>query len=158
NLAKRLNIKELEYIDNMQDETILGMNYPEFFEDYQASQDAIGKMIAQASVFEDTDRLTANCIKNNNLLPLYKFMNSEKYMKEDYRGQWELWLRTNFKSKTDRSRYSLWEMRNLQITAHIMRLVAKYPEKKIVIVIGASHKSFIEKHLSQMPDIELLRF
>ncbi|MGL5888744.1 MAG: hypothetical protein ACRC3B_02595, partial [Bacteroidia bacterium] len=31
NLAKRLNIKELEYIDNMQDETILGMNYPEFF-------------------------------------------------------------------------------------------------------------------------------
>jgi pheromone shutdown protein TraB len=39
-----------------------------------------------------------------------------------------------------------------------MRLVANHPEEKILIVIGASHKSFLEKYLKQMPDIELFQF
>ncbi len=158
NLSKRLNIKRLNYIDNLQDETILSMDFPNFFPDYVASKNEIDKLVSKATIYKEIEQLTVEGIKSKDLLPLYKLLNSEKYAIEDYNGQWELWLKTNFKSKTDRSRYSLWEMRNLQIAANIMRLVANHPEEKILIVIGASHKSFLEKYLKQMPDIELLQF
>jgi hypothetical protein len=158
NLAKRLHINKLNYIDNLQDETILSVDFPSFFSEYAASQNKINELVSKASIFSEVNQLEAENVKKMDLYPLYKLLNSERYMKEDYTGQWELWLKTNFNSKTDRSRFSLWEMRNLQITANIMRLVAKYPEKTILVVIGASHKSFIEKYLQQMPDIELLKF
>lgn len=158
NLAKRLHINKLNYIDNLQDETILSIDFPSFFSEYAASQTKINELVSEASIFSEVNQLEAENVKKMDLYPLYKLLNSERYMKEDYTGQWELWLKTNFNSKTDRSRFSLWEMRNLQITANIMRLVAKYPEKTILVVIGASHKSFIEKYLQQMPDIEVLKF
>lgn len=158
NLAKRLHINKLNYIDNLQDETILSLDFPSFFTEYTTSQTKINKLGSKAGIFSEVNLLEAESVKKRDLFPLYKLLNSERYMKEDYGGQWELWLKTNFISKTDRSRFSLWEMRNLQITANIMRLVAKYPEKTILVVIGASHKSFIEKYLQQMPDIEVLKF
>ena len=158
NLAKRLHINKLNYIDNLQDETILSLEFPSFFTEYTASQNKINELVSKATIFSEVNQLEAENFKKTDLYPLYKLLNSERYMKEDYGGQWELWLKTNFISKTDRSRFSLWEMRNLQITANIMRLVAKYPEKTILVVIGASHKSFIEKYLQQMPDIEVLKF
>lgn len=158
NLAKRLHINKLNYIDNLQDETILSLDFPYFFTEYTTSQTKINELVSKAGIFSEVNLLEAENVKKRDLFPLYKLLNSERYTKEDYSGQWELWLKTNFKSKTDRSRFSLWEMRNLQITANIMRLVAKYPEKTILVVIGASHKSFIEKYLQQMLDIEVLKF
>ena len=158
NLAKNQNLNQIHYIDNLQDETILSIDYPEFFDEYKISQEKIGELLSTATIFNEVNQITNQSVESMDLFPLYKFLNSEKYMKEDYNGQWELWFKTNFKSKTDRSRFSLWEMRNLQITANIMRLVAQYPEKKILVIIGASHKSFIEKHLRQIQGIKILEF
>ena len=157
NLARQLNLNRIHYIDNLQDETMLAIQYPSFFEDYRMSQTEIGELLSAVTIFDEVNTLTEQSIEAMDLFPLYKFLNSERYMREDYEGQWKLWLKTGFKSKTDRSRYSLWEMRNLQIAANITRLVAKYPEKRILVIIGASHKSFIEKHLSQIPDIKLMK-
>ena len=42
--------------------------------------------------------------------------------------------------------------------ANIMRLVAAYSEQKILVIIGSSHKSFIESYLEQMSDVEVLKF
>ena len=47
-------------------------------------------------------------------------------------------------------------MLNLQIAANITKVCSFYPGKKVLVVIGASHKSFIEKYLKQNPDIEIL--
>lgn len=157
NLAKRLNINKLHPIDNLQDETILLHEFPEFLNDYTNNQDKVSELLDN-SLYEKIDSIQAVCVSIGDLYDIYKFINSPKYMEADKEGQWDIWFRTNFKSQTDRTRYSLWEMRNLQITANIMRLVASYPEKKIMILIGSSHKSFIEKHLQQMSDVELISF
>jgi hypothetical protein len=158
NLAKRLNLNKLEYIDSQQDETILNSKFPEFYSDYDKAAERIKELQSKVTIYKEIEQLTKECLEKKDFFPLYKFLNSKKYMLEDFDGQWNFWLKTNFKSKTDRSRYSLWEMRNLQITANIIRLASKYPEGIILIIIGASHKSFIEKYLKQMPDIELLAF
>jgi len=85
-------------------------------------------------------------------------MNSREYKKKDFEAQHVIWLNSKFESGTDRARFSLWEMRNLQITANILKTCAFYPGNNIIVIIGASHKSFIEKYMKQIPDIELLEF
>lgn len=157
NLSKRLNINKLYPIDNLQDETILLHDFPEFINDYKNSKEKITELLDNP-FFGKIDSIQSYCVNQGDLFDVYKFINSIEYMDADKKGQWDIWFKTNFKSKTDRSRYSLWEMRNLQITANIMRLVAANPEKKILIIIGSSHKSFIENNLKQMSDIELLKF
>ena len=156
-LAYNQKLQKLEYIDNLQDEPILYKYFPSFVQDFTDNQELF-KDIGNAPVFQKINELVASGIKDEDLLDLYLFMNSREYMKQDFEAQHEIWFNTNFDSGSDRSRYSLWEMRNLQITANILKTCAFYPGKNIIVIIGASHKSFIEKYLKQIPDIELLKF
>lgn len=156
-LAAMSNHQKLEYIDNLQDESLLYQYFPEFISEYMGKQTLFAH-IPELRVFRAVDSLQKSGIKYNDLLPLYQFLNSEEYQKADYDAQWKLWLSTDFESKADLSRYALWEMRNLQISANILKLSAFYPGKRILIIIGSSHKFFIEKHLVQCPNIKLLKF
>lgn len=156
-LAHNQNLQKIEYIDNLQDEPLLYKNFPSFVQDFTDNQELF-KDVGNSPVFKKIDQLVKSGIENENLLGLYLFMNSKEYMNQDFEAQHVLWLNSKFDSGTDRARYSLWEMRNLQITANILRTCAFYPGKNIIVIIGASHKSFIEKYLYQIPDIELLEF
>jgi hypothetical protein len=156
-LAEMQNLQKMEYIDNLQDESILYANFPEFITEYMSKQELF-KNIPNLPLFKTIDSLQNTSLSNKDLHPLYQFLNSDYYKQADYDAQWNLWLKTDFESKTDLSRYSLWEMRNLQIAANIMRLSAFYPRKKILIIIGASHTSFIEKHLEKCSNISLLKY
>lgn len=156
-LAHNRGLQRIEYIDDFQDEAMLLKNFPKFVPDYMANQELF-KHIGSLPVYQKTDSLLAAGIQNNNLLDLYLFTNSVEFQKQDFEAQWKIWLETNFPSGSDRARYDLWEMRNLQITANILKTSAFYPGKKILVIIGASHKSFLEKYLRQVPDINLLEF
>jgi len=157
-IATTSKLNQIYYIDNLQDETILLNEFPNFMIDYQSNEESIGELLNQSNFYQEVTSLENEAINKKDLYPLYKFYNSNEYITKDFEGQFALWFKTNFNSKTDRSRYSLWEMRNLSITANILRVVASNPEKKILVIIGAAHKSFIEKYLKQIPDIELLEF
>ena len=153
-LAIQENIKLLIPIDNFQDETLLLKEHPEFMSDYRKNMDLF-KDIPNLPHYQKIKELTEKSKKRNNLFPLYKYMNSKEYQQNDYDAQWAIWLKTGFESGSDRARYSLWEMRNMQIAANILNTTAHYPGKKILVIIGASHVSFIQKHLKQVPDIEI---
>lgn len=157
-IAKISKLNQVYCIDNLQDETILMNEFPKFMSEYQSNAKFFNEFLSQSSFYQKVTTLENESIINKDLYPLYKFYNSNEYMSGDFEGQWTLWFKTKFKSKTDRSRYSLWEMRNLSISANILRVVASNPEKKILVIIGASHKSFIEKYLEQVADIDLLKF
>jgi pheromone shutdown protein TraB len=79
-------------------------------------------------------------------------------MNQDYNAQWEIWLNTNFDSGSGRARFALWEMRNLQIAANILNVVSCHSGERILVIIGSSHKGFLERYLKQMKDIELLEY
>jgi len=156
-LAIREGIQKLEYIDNFQDEALLMEHFPEFMEDYMQNQEKLANISVQP-VYQRLGVETKRSIEESNLLELYQFVNSKEYMVQDADAQWDIWLRTDFPSRTDRSRYYLWEMRNLQIAANIMQTAAFYPGKRVLVIIGSSHKAFLEKYLSQASDIKLLEF
>lgn len=157
-IAKMSKLRQIHYIDNLQDETLLLNEFPIFLTDYQANSQFIEDLITKSGFYEKVSSIENQAVNDKDLYHVYRFYNSQDFMNQDFEGQWALWFKTNFSSKTDRSRYSLWEMRNLSIAANIVRVVASNPEKKILVIIGASHKLFLEKYLKQIPDIELLEF
>ncbi|MEM8509456.1 MAG: DUF5694 domain-containing protein [Bacteroidota bacterium] len=160
-LAMPLAIKErlnrLEPIDNLQDESLLFKYYPQFMEEFKANAASFSK-VNQSPVFQKTKELTEAAIETGDFYDVYAFLNSAAYKTADYNAQWKIWLNTDFKSGSDKARYYLWEMRNLNITANILNLIARNPNKKILIIIGASHTGFIEKYVRQVENITLLQF
>ncbi len=156
-LAAKQNLKKIELIDDFQDEALLFKFFPDFIQDYTENQEAF-KDIGKLPVFVKGDKLKKQSVETKDLLEYYRFINSEEYMTQDFEAQWEIWLNTNFESGSDKARYYLWEMRNLQIASNILRVSATNPGKNVLVIIGSSHKSFIEKYLRQVSDIHIMSF
>jgi hypothetical protein len=130
-LASNQNLNKVEYIDNFQDEALLFKHFPDFIQDFNDNQEMF-KDIGKLPVFVKGNKLLKQSVEKNDLLDYYLFVNSEEYMKQDFEAQWKIWLTTNYFSGTDRARYYLWEMRNLQIAANIIKVCSFYPEKKLL--------------------------
>jgi hypothetical protein len=156
-LAYEEEINKIEAIDNFQDVFLLTKYYPSFEQDFKNHPEIIDTVMSSL-VFVKAEQLKQKAIANQDLSELYAFLNSGEYMKEDYETQWQVWLKTGFSTNSDRARFSLWEMRNLQICANILEVVARNPEKNILVIIGSAHKSFLEKYLKQIEDIEVLTY
>lgn len=156
-LAKNKNLNRIEYIDNVQDEALLFKYFPTFIQDYTDNQEMF-KNIASLPIFVKGNKILEESMNKKDFLDYYRFLNSEEYKTQDFEAQWKIWLKTNFSSGSDKARFYLWEMRNLQVAANIIKVCSFYSGKKVIVIIGASHKSFIEKYLSQVPDIEIMSF
>ncbi|WP_196894484.1 DUF5694 domain-containing protein [Aureivirga marina] len=156
-IAKLENLQKLEKIDNFQDETLLYKHFPIFSQELKENEHLAKELMANPH-FKKVFEMEKEGVEKGDLYNLYTYLNSDEFKKNDYEVQWKFWLKTNFKSKSDKARFALWEMRNLQIVANIMRMSTFYSGEKILVIIGASHVSFLEKYLSQIESVELLKF
>lgn len=156
-LAFHQKLNRIEAINDFQDEALLMKYHPEFGKDCQEHSEQLSS-ISSKPVYQKMMKLTKQSVIDNDLSDLYSFVNSEEYMAQDYNAQWKIWLETNFSSQSDRARFSLWQMRNLQIAANILNVVSQHAGEKIIVIIGSSHKGFLESYLSQIEDVELLDF
>ncbi len=48
-----------------------------------------------------------------------------------------------------------WETRNLRMAANIREAMANAPGKRTLVIVGASHKYYLQAYLDQMHDIRL---
>ncbi len=156
-LAFRSDHNIIEPIDNFQEMSFQKKYYPMFAEDMKNISEKV-TTLTSLPVYETMQKLTKEGNEKRDLSALYSFLNSETYMAQDYDGQWQFWLDTKFTSKSNRGRYYHWEMRNLQIAANILQVAAKNPSQKILVIIGSSHKGYLEKFLKQVKDIEVLTY
>lgn len=156
-VAYREGLNRLLPIDNLQDESLLFKLYPTFIEDYKKNT-AKFAAISNLPVYQYINQLTDKGIADGDLSNLFEYLNGIDYQQQDKEAQWDIWLETNFSSGSDRARYSLWEMRNFQITANIMKVVAENPGKRVLIIIGSAHKMFIERNLSKLDHVKVLNY
>ena len=154
-VARRASLNRLYPIDNLQDEAILLEKYPDFAAEVAGRSDLVLE-VTNAVVYQRLDSLRRTAVERKDFFDLYRFLNGPDYAALDYLSQWALWFRTGFDSGSDRARYSLWEMRNLQIAAEILRVAAFHPGERVLVIIGASHRGFLDKYLRQVPDLKVM--
>lgn len=153
-LAKRLGHNRLASIDDHSDKNAFLPIADELNTELQ--KHPLLAEVQSAQLYKDARDILLRSNRNENLVPAYRFYNSADYGRKDVRTQWDLFLRTRLKSGLDRTRLALWDVRNFLIAAHVRRLTAEHPGGRILIIIGASHKPFLEAFLSQAMDIRIV--
>jgi pheromone shutdown protein TraB len=71
--------------------------------------------------------------------------------------QWGFFLKTHLPSGHDTYRFTLWEIRNLLIASNILKVVPPVGEGKVLVIIGAAHKPFLDEYLRQLPDVRIVQ-
>jgi len=95
-------------------------------------------------------------VRQGNVLPLYLYYNSKAYAKKDLE-QWRVFYRTQFAEGVDRGRVAFWEARNLLMAANIMSLLGYYPRRRLLVVVGASHKPYLDTYLQMMVSVQVVQ-
>lgn len=153
-LATRLGLNQIDSIDDHWDKKHFMKIAPQLMSDLKDHPSL--EKVMNADIYKESKNREKVALANKDLLPYYLYLNSDTYLNEDIDTQWGIFLRTNLESGLDRVRYSLWEIRNLRIVTHIREVIAKNPVHRMLVIIGASHKPFLDTYLSQLADVDVV--
>jgi hypothetical protein len=157
-LAVRLGHRRLYSIDDHTDD-MLGLKWGiwEIIGKELPGNPEYAEFLASPYIAEAQNRLP-DAASTGDLLELFKILNTDEYGRADVESQWHLFYRTRLPSGSDRTRTALWETRNLIITARLMEVCAAYPGGRILVVIGAAHKPFLDQYLGATMDVRSISF
>jgi len=79
-------------------------------------------------------------------------------------GQGELIFRSDFGAAMNepspqrfgRQYLRYWETRNLRMAANIREAIGTRPGERMLVIVGASHKGYLEAYLHQMHDVKVV--
>jgi len=97
-----------------------------------------------------------DAIEAGDLLPYYRWLNDPATARRDFDFQWAPFLDKDDESQFGKTRLALWEQRNLLMAANIARVLAEYPGKTAIYIVGSGHKPFIDAYFKTMNWVEVL--
>jgi hypothetical protein len=154
-VARRLGLDRIDAVDDHLDkDAYLGI--ADDLTRELAGSEELGSA-AGAEVYTASASSLAAALEAGDLLPHYLHVNAPEYAEADVRAQWDVFLRTGLESGLDRARLALWDVRNLAIAANVRRVTARHPGGRVLVVIGASHRPFLEALLAPALDLAIVR-
>ena len=90
------------------------------------------------------------------LLAFYRFWNRPETQGLLLDNDFRLALRLESPEQYGRRYVSWWQARNLRMVAHIVAAAASEPGGRVLSVVGASHKPYVDAYLDLMHDVELV--
>ena len=94
---------------------------------------------------------------SEDFLDVYLYVNSDAYARAAAEAE-QVWLRTGAASGLDRARWALWETRNLEMAARLRAATAFKPGGRVLAIVGASHKRYLETLLRTLADVDIVEF
>jgi Family of unknown function (DUF5694) len=154
-LAREFNLQMLVAVDD----------HPAF-DTYPYSSEEYGEAIGEGyklvnetheSFYEEFEEREKKALGRGDLLPYYRYINSPKACKMFEEAECHNFLRTKHPAGLDRARIAEWEVRNLVMTAYIRKASAMVAGKRILMIVGCSHKPLFDRYLKQLTDIEIVQ-
>jgi hypothetical protein len=152
--ARRLGLGRIDYIDDFTVGPLLLSIGPDLMT--QLQDHPAFKAATSAPVYAESADHLKKAVAAGDLLPHYLYLNSAVYADRDVEAQWNTFYRTKLASGLDRTRVALWEIRNLQMVAHIRRATAFAPGGRMLVFVGAGHRPFLERYLCQLMDVDIV--
>lgn len=100
--------------------------------------------------------LYAGIGRPNGLLTMYRALNAPALAAEAYRSDWGPALTEPSAEAYGRRYVGYWETRNLRMVANIREVLGRAPGTRLLALVGASHKAYLEAYLHQMRDVTLV--
>jgi hypothetical protein len=154
-LAERALLSRIWSIDSHADKDLFMALVEDLTKGIQEAGESAS--IGSMTPYRESQEIQERALAEGDLLPLYDFVNSERYGTNDVKGQFDLFNRLEFPNDAGRSREAAWDERNLRIAANIRRVTAYHPGGKILVIIGAGHKPFLDKLLATSLDVNVVQ-
>lgn len=90
------------------------------------------------------------------VLPVMKWKNSPRFAELDADAQWLSMLRSEKMGRVGRQRVAAWEAQNLRMAVAMREATAPIAGGRVLLIVGAAHKPFIEAYLRTFTDIDLV--
>ncbi|MEL6738741.1 MAG: DUF5694 domain-containing protein, partial [Pseudomonadota bacterium] len=90
------------------------------------------------------------------VLAAYRLMNSKDYQQATIDADFAKAARTSTNNGITRQYLAWWQTRGLRMAANVVEAAGNQPGAKVLVIVGASHKSYLDAYLDQMHDIEIV--
>ena len=90
------------------------------------------------------------------VLAAYRAYNAPEEMRLAQQADWGAALEEPSPQRFGRQYVGYWETRNLRMAANIRDAMTPRPGSKMLVVVGASHKGYLEAYLHQMHDVRVV--
>ncbi|MDC7694382.1 DUF5694 domain-containing protein [Asticcacaulis sp. DXS10W] len=146
-LAARLGLERLHPSDDHTADSILNSAPDEL-------TSAIQSLWKQPDAYSaEYRRRIASLHSAQDLLSLYSFLNSTDGQEGVINGEWRGALRQRSDDLLGRQYVAWWETRNLRMAANIRASFGNHPGARVIMIVGASHKPYLERYISLMHDV-----
>ncbi len=102
------------------------------------------------------DALQAKLGTSEDVLAAYRAYNAPEEMRLAYQGDWGAALEEQSPQRFGRQYVGYWETRNLRMAGNIRDVMTPRPGSRMLVVVGASHKGYLEAYLHQMHDVRIV--
>lgn len=150
-LARAGGHRELCHADPLLDEVAVG-----------GLADALAPMLEDPRIGEGLARFNAEADARwraddpDGLLALLAWMQSEDFARLDHEAQWAIFAPPSAAGPAGMRRLALWHARNAEIGAHLHRAMARPDGGRVLLLIGAAHRPFLERALAAQPWVEVV--
>jgi hypothetical protein len=152
-LAARLGLERLYPIDEQDDQV---------FSPEQAAEFAKSVFPSMSAEFFADPRLKAEAELVKNLgtseatLAAYRMWNAPEQRKLQADLEWLRVIDRPTVGSVGRIRTGGWEVRNLRMAANIRQAASSAPGGRVLVIVGAGHKPWLEAYLSMMTDVRIV--
>lgn len=94
-------------------------------------------------------------LTSDGMMNLYRFYNSKATARLNFKADFGAQLLDPSPQHFGRRYVGWWETRNLRMVANIREVAARTPGSRTLAIVGASHKPYYERYLSQMHDLRI---
>lgn len=152
-LAVRLGLQRLHPMDDHTADLSISA------EDDEAASKAIVEAWdnpASARRAVEADELNEDLASERGVLALYRAYNAPGQARLVFESDFGATLEEPSPRRFGRQYLGYWETRNLRMAANIREVLGLRPGTRGLVVVGASHKGYLEAYLDQMHDLRLV--
>jgi hypothetical protein len=152
-LAARLGLERVFPIDAQDDDVLTAAQMETFGREVFAPTGA--RMRADPR-FRPLMEATQNMGSAEATLAAYRLANRPESGQLQADLEWLSTLDRRTEGDVGRIRTAGWEVRNLRMVANIRQAMAAYPGGRVLVIVGAGHKPWIEAYLGMMTDVRIV--
>lgn len=144
----------LERVYNMDDHTA---DRPA--SDSKAYDEALGKAWknpATTKYIQMEESFHARLGEPEGLMALYRHLNEPSLAKLNYDSDFGAALEEGSPQQFGRGYVAYWETRNLRMASNIREAIGNHPGSRTLVIVGVSHKRYLEAYLHQMHDVRMV--
>lgn len=130
---------------------------------FPALSAAIGADPALSGVLTDPAIVEVNSAREQltsaeGVMAVYRLYNDPQALASRAAAEWGAFLRAETATELARARIAAWEARNLRMAAHILEATRGQPGARVLVIVGASHKPYLEAALDDLSLVRIVDF